>query len=161
MKKILFSIMILCVALSFGACGSANKESKSVDSKASTKQAAQNSSGNSENIDVDLTTMSSTMVYSEVYNMLVTPNEYIGKKVKMRGEFAIYEDEKTGSRYFAVIIADASACCSQGLEFVLKGEHSYPKDYPELGTEITVMGQFQTYEENGEKYSHLIDAEVK
>ena len=50
--------------------------------------------------------------------------------------------------------------CSQGLEFVLAGEHSYPADYPELGTEITVVGTFQTYEENGYVDYHLVDAEM-
>ena len=53
-----------------------------------------------------------------------------------------------------------SVCCSQGLEFVLAGEHSYPADYPELGTEITVVGIFQTYEENGYMDCHLVNAEI-
>ena len=56
--------------------------------------------------------------------------------------------------------APPTACCSQGLEFVLAGEHSYPADYPELGTEITVVGTFQTYEENGYMDCHLVDAEI-
>ena len=40
------------------------------------------------------------------------------------------------------------------------GEHSYPADYPEPGTEITVVGTFQTYEENGYVDYHLVDAEM-
>ena len=96
--------------------------------------------------DVDLTTLSSTMVYSEVY--------------KMNGRFAVYENPNTGAVYTACIIMDATACCSQGLEFVLAGEHSYPADYPEPGTEITVVGTFQTYEENGYVDYHLVDAEM-
>lgn len=34
-------------------------------------------------IDVDLTQLSSTMIYAEVYNMMVTPDEYVGKTVRM------------------------------------------------------------------------------
>jgi hypothetical protein len=34
-------------------------------------------------LDVDLTTLTSTMVYSEVYNMVTTPEDYEGKIVKM------------------------------------------------------------------------------
>ena len=85
----------------------------------------------------------------------------------MNGTFTLYQglDENgaliPGQIYFACIIADATACCSQGLEFVLAGEHIYPDDYPELGSEITVVGTFQTYEENGYMYCHLIDAELE
>ena len=112
------------------------------------------------NLDVDLTTLSSTMVYSEVYNMMCEPDRYLGKRIKMNGQFAVYEDPNTGAVYTACIIMDATACCSQGLEFVLAGEPSYPADYPEPGTEITVVGTFQTYEENGYMDYHLVDAEM-
>lgn len=109
-------------------------------------------------IDVDLTQLSSTLVYSEVYNMLSRPDDYIGKTVKMNGSFSVYEDEETGKVYFACYIADATACCSQGIEFTLSGEHVYPDDYPEVGSEIVVQGIFETYEENGYLYCQLKDA---
>ena len=111
-------------------------------------------------LDVDLTTLSSTMVYSEVYNMMYEPDRYVGKRIKMDGQFAVYEDPNTGAVYTACIIMDATACCSQGLEFVLAGEKTYPDDYPELGSEITVTGVFQLYDENGTTYCHLVDAEM-
>ena len=111
-------------------------------------------------LDVDLTTLSSTMVYSEVYNMMYEPDRYVGKRIKMDGQFAVYEDPNTGTVYTACIIMDATACCSQGVEFVLAGEKTYPDDYPELGSEITVTGVFQLYDENGTTYCHLVDAEM-
>lgn len=36
-------------------------------------------------IDVDLTKLSSSMVYAEVFNMMVQPQDYVGKQVKMAG----------------------------------------------------------------------------
>lgn len=114
--------------------------------------------------DVDLTRLSSTMIYSEVYNMMSEPEKYIGKSIRMNGQFALYQatDEEgkpiQDQIYFACVIADATACCSQGLEFVLADELVYPDDYPELGTEITVSGTFETYDENGYMYCHLINA---
>lgn len=66
------------------------------------------------------------MVYSEVYNMVTTPQNYIGKKVKMKGKFATYYDQTTGNNYFGCIISDATACCSQGIEFVLTDDYTYP-----------------------------------
>ena len=149
MKKLFCLLTVIVMLCALAACGSAN------DAESNSPEAAEANS-----IDVDLTKLSSTMVYSEVYNMMYTPDDYIGKAVKMRGQFAYYEDPDTKSQYFACIIADATACCSQGLEFVLTGEHTYPKDYPELGSEITVTGIFELYEENGLQYCRLTDAEM-
>ena len=114
--------------------------------------------GSAEGIDVDLTVLSATMVYSEVYNMLVTPENYIGKTVKMDGMYTHYYDEVTGNHYFSCIIADATACCSQGLEFVLD-ENSYTEaDYPAVGEEITLEGTFATYMEDGNQYLTMLNA---
>ena len=113
------------------------------------------------NVDVDLTKLSSTMVYSEVYNMMYTPENYIGKNVKLSGMFVAYTNQD-GSRYYpAVIIADATACCSQGLEFVLEGNPSYPEGYPEMETDITVIGTFETYLEDGNTYCRLQNARIE
>lgn len=109
-------------------------------------------------IDVDLTQLSSTMVYAEVYNIMVDPESYFGKNIKMKGNLAVYEDFETGEYTFAVVIADATACCSQGLEFVLEGDYTYPQDYPEKGSEITVIGQMQPYDYNGFSMFHLENA---
>ena len=92
--------------------------------------------------------------------MMYTPDYYIGKPVKMKEQLAYYEDPDAKSQYFACIIADATACCSQGLEFILTGEHTYPKDYPEVGSEITVTGIFELYEENGLQYCRLTNATI-
>ena len=107
-------------------------------------------------VSVDLTKMNSTMVYSEVSNMVNTPQNYKGRSVRMKGSFAVYEGD--GRNYYACIISDATACCQQGMEFVLAGEHEYPKDYPAIGTEITVTGVFDTYKEGEQMYCQLIDA---
>lgn len=40
----------------------------------------------------------------------------------------------------------------------LKGEYSFPEDYPELGDPVTVIGTFDTYEEGGFVYMYLKDA---
>lgn len=128
---------------------SAGKAAESVDESAG-KMAEQ--------IDVDLSSLSSTVVYSEVYNMMVGPEEYGGKRVRMTGTFGVYEGEERS--YYSCLIADATACCSNGIEFVLSGDYSYPEDYPELGDTITVTGIFDTYIEGEYQYCQLIDAEL-
>ena len=168
MKKLFHLLLIVTLIVSLSACG--NKETPQNTQKPSAPSGnTQNSTTVtddlskpqiSNNLDVDLTRLSSTMVYSEVYNMMYTPNDYIGKTVKMKGQFAYYEDPETKAQYFACIIADATACCSQGLEFILTGEHTYPNDYPEVGSEITVTGTFELYTENGFQYCRLKDAAI-
>ena len=107
-----------------------------------------------ENIDIDLTVMSPTMIYSNVYNMMITPAEYFDKVIRLRGEYAYYYDEETEKTYYAVIIPDATACCEQGVEFVLADETAYP----ESAETVTVTGVFTTYEEDGFRYLSLADA---
>ena len=92
--------------------------------------------------------------------MVYEPDRYRGKTVKMKGSFAMFHDESTDKYYFACIIKDATACCSQGIEFDLKGDHKYPDDYPEEGTEITVVGTFDTYEEGNAMYLILREAQM-
>ena len=105
--------------------------------------------------------MGSTMVYAEVYNMMMYPEDYMGKTIKMNGQFVIgYETKADGTMdestlVFACLISDAMACCSQGMEFSLAGEHTYP-----LYTFITVTGTYETYEENGYTYCRLADAKI-
>lgn len=119
---------------------------------------AQDRGHGAEGADVNLTRLSRTIVYSEVYNMLTHPGEYGGTTVRMHGKFSVYENPQNGARYFACAIADATACCSQGLEFVLNGTYAYPRNYPSLGSDVTVTGEFRTYEEEGNLYCHQIHA---
>ncbi len=125
---VVFLITIIC--LTFSACGT-------------------------HQTDIDLTTMSSTMVYSQVSNMVSKPSDYKGKVVKAKGTCGVYTDSRTGKKYYSVIIQDATACCSQGLEFVLKDGK-----YPSKGKSITVEGTFGTYRENGYTYCQLADAKL-
>lgn len=113
-----------------------------------------------ESVDVDLTVLSSTMVYTEVYNMMMSPDDYIGKKIKMKGLLSVYYDAASDKTYFACIIQDATACCSQGIEFVLTDEYRYPDDYPEPGEEICVAGTFETYTEGDYIFMNLTDARI-
>ncbi|MCR5637976.1 MAG: hypothetical protein K6F97_03950 [Lachnospiraceae bacterium] len=113
-----------------------------------------------EGVDVDLTLLSSTLVYAEVYNMMYYPEDYVGKIIKMKGSFNVYTDTEKGIDYLAVLVADAAACCQQGLEFTWEG-HKYPEDYPEMGTEMTVTGEVELYEEDGLMYLRIIADSVE
>lgn len=154
---------ILCAALlaTLAGCGEASPQDTAPTEAAGTlttmEEATALSTAEAGGM-VDLTALSGTMVYSEVYNMVVSPEDYVGRTVKMRGTFFVYESDSRN--YYSCIISDATACCSQGIEFLWAGDHSYPEDYPEPGSEIVVEGVFDTYEEGDLLYCQLIDAEV-
>ncbi len=98
------------------------------------------------------------MVYSEVLHMMESPDDYLGKTVRMRGSFAYGQGDDR--YYFACLIADATACCSRGIEFVLKDARVFPDEYPAVGKEITVTGVFDTYYEGDFRFCQLIDASM-
>lgn len=109
-------------------------------------------------IDIDLTTLSATVVYSEVYDMMMMPDKYIGKTIKMGGTYSSFYDEASDKYYFACIIMDATACCAQGIEFVLTDDYVYPDDYPQEDDPICVVGVFDSYVEDGYTYYTLRNA---
>ena len=107
-------------------------------------------------IDVDLTKMNANMIYSYIFEMVVDPDSYVGKTIKVNGFFYSVVDENTGERYFAVIIPDALACCKQGMEFKWLGNHTYPQDYPAEEQQVTITGTYRTTFLNDEiSYSYL------
>ena len=96
-----------------------------------------------------------TMIYSTIFDMLIMPEDYIDKNIKVQGWFETYTDPQTGELYYAVVVPDATACCQQGLEFVWLGDHSYPADFPDTGADITVTGRYKLIENDGITYTYL------
>lgn len=190
MKRIFCLLLAACMMLSLCACGKGREKDAGNDTLSSNEEASASAESiptpkeqktpdeqqtpeepeqtqtSADGVDVDLTVLSSTMVYSEVYNMLYNdPAHYLGKTVKARGGFSIYQLVTDGVLQpdpvaYACIIADATACCASGMEFMPEGDLTYPEDYPELGAEITVIGEFQSYEENGMTWYHLVNARL-
>ena len=191
MKRLFCLLLAVCMMASLCACGKGSEKGAGNDTPSSNEEASapaeiiptpdeqetqdeqqtpeepEQTQTSADGVDVDLTILSSTMVYSEVYNMLYFyPEDYYGKNVKMTGQFNVYQwVDESGivadmPVAYACIISDATACCAEGVEFVLEGDYTYPDDYPELGTEITVIGEFQSYEENGMTWYHLVNARM-
>jgi len=164
MKK---RISIIAIWLTFvcaiSACAGKETEvttTQEVETTTEQESEANIEAATEENIDINLTELSSTVVYSEVYNMMYTPEEYIGKTIKIRGTFNVFQDPDTNQIYFACVVSDATACCAQGIEFVLGGDSVYPEDYPTYGDNITVTGELETYMEGDYRYCRLKDARL-
>ena len=188
MKKILICIICLTLAFGVTACGKASDKdsngdtkiisdakNKQENSKSNTKKEASKkevagdagkgksskskSKTSSNKIDIDLNNLNANVVYSQVFLMMTEPDKFIGKRIRMSGQFNVYaaqEGNPSGvTEYYAIIIADAQACCQQGIEFVWPG-HTYPEGFPEVKSNASVTGIFEVYEENGKKYCRLV-----
>jgi hypothetical protein len=108
---------------------------------------SQNASNPKQKIDVDLTVLSSTMLFSEVYNIMANPKKYLGKTIKVSGYYAY--SRSTGFHF--VIMKDAAACCAQGLEFRL----NYPNAYLIEDADIELVGTFKSYENLDNTYYYI------
>ena len=109
--------------------------------------------------ELDLTEMSSTMVYAEVSNMVNTPDKYLGKTVKIKGSFDVFTDPNTKKYYYSCMVKDATACCANGIEFAPQKDLKYPDDFPNVGMPVTVGGTFETYKEGETTYLRLKNAQ--
>ncbi len=117
-------------------------------------------STNNTGFDIDLTKLSSTMVFSEVYNMMISPEEYEGKTIKAEGIFQVFQDSDN-KNFYALVIADATACCQQGLELIWEGDPVYPDDFPKENSEIEITGVYKSYVEEGNTYYYVDVNDVK
>lgn len=172
MKRLLCLLLAALTVLGLGACGEKSGAPTGETTFPTTASEEQTlpletapSKDTAESNFVDLTALSSTMVYAEVFAMMSSPEDYVGKTVKMQGIFSKGQLYAAGSlndggTVFACVIQDATACCAQGIPFELAGDHTYPQDYPELGDTITVVGTFEIHQQEGMQFCRLRDAEL-
>ena len=141
MKKTLSILLALCICLLPLYTGCADESPVSVD--------------------LDLSVMSSTIVYAEMYNIQFDPGQYLGKVIRLRGLYSYYREPSTGVSYYACVVPDATACCMQGMEFVPAIEPKDPDHFLEDSADITVTGRLEIYVDEGRSYLHLVEAEVE
>ena len=119
------------------------------------QNAAQNAVQTADNspvhVDFDLTQMNPNMVYAQVFNLMVSPEEYKGKTFKMKGNF-LKLTAPDGKDAYAVVIKDALECCQQGLEF----KYDFRGNLPENDRIITVTGRYTlTTRPDGLSYNYV------
>lgn len=134
-RKIMAIMLSLVCVLSLSSCG-----------------------GSSSNVDVDLTELSETVMFAKVSDILVTPDEYDGKTIKVTGEINVYYEEAEDKNYFAMILVDSTNCCTYVLEFD-KDPSVDDKEFMH-GKDQTIVGTLD-FEEMGDSFfCHLIDVKL-
>jgi len=137
--------LILLAALLVGCSGS----NASVGGRTAEERAAVH-------VDVDLTALSATVLAAEMVNIYTNKDDYIGKVVRVRGEYNNLFIDYTGRFHHFVLTVKGDSCCpDEGLEFEWTGDHIFPDDYPTLGATIEVEGVLSTYEAFGSQMVFL------
>jgi len=164
MKKHLPILMLLCILCVFSvACSDKNaplNESIAPQIEATTPQdtgdsnvvqAADEIPNTDENpaeaskVDLDLTSMSKTMIFAEVYKMTNSPDEFLGKTIKVNGRYNTSHSDESGRDYHFILVSDVAGCCQQGIEFIINDDYSNTDDYPDDNNKIEVTGVFKSY----------------
>lgn len=175
MKKIILSSCIFILLLS--GCSKKSSEFSKLKSESSANKSVINinkefaeskisegkkyaptykSKGIPSKIDFDFTKMNFNMALSLIYDIMVEPENYLNKTIKIEGQYdTIVEDD---IRYFAVIDWDLTGCCPAGLNFIPPDSMKFPEDFPELETTITVTGRIEkTFNGVSEEFYFMAD----
>ncbi|MCL1806847.1 MAG: hypothetical protein FWG31_04005 [Oscillospiraceae bacterium] len=136
MKRILSVLVAICLAGSLlsGCSGQGKKPAGGVD--------------------LDLSILGSVVAYSQLVTILQNSDDYLGKTIKIKGQYYSTYFEQTGLIHHFVMVGDEASCCQQGLEFIWKG------GYPEEEQTIDITGVLETYEAIGNIYVRLALTEL-
>lgn len=138
--RLLFALLCLLLCLVSGGCG----QSPAADApgpEAGTAHPAGPASPTA--VDLDLTALSGNMLYAEVYNMQMAPEQYLRKTIRLRGVFSAYQNPTTDQVHCSLVVSDAAACCAQGFTLLMPDQAAYPQDYPPSQSQVTVEGTLQ------------------
>ncbi len=149
MKK--FFLILFCLSLI--SCSN-NATSNNIDLQ---EQTSSSLTTNEKSVDIDLSSQSETMVISTLNSILMEPETYLGKSIKIKGIYTTQTDIETNVQYSYVSYIDTTSCCTLDLEY--RYDNYDPNKLPKLDDSIEIVGVLKSYEENDNTY-YYIDAET-
>ena len=107
------------------------------------------------NYDYDFTKMGQSVAYSQLSDFMNEPAKYLGKTMKITGDYYAQPSDDGSTTYYYIILNDTTACCSAYIEFLTNG-----CDYPEKSSDpenndivtVTATGVVDSYVELGKTY---------
>jgi hypothetical protein len=92
---------------------------------------------------IDLSSLGGSRAYKQVDDMMNLRSEkYVGKTVKVKGQYRNYYSADDQDSHF-IYIKDAAGCCSMGIAF------TYDDVFPKENDTIVIEGTFERHEEAG------------
>lgn len=163
-KNIYQFCVVLMLLLSLSGCKKTDKQLTVTNPKNENTLVNVNESKTTEKasvpakVDIDLSKMGTDMVYAFLFQMIIDPDTYIGKTIRIKGLYYYSVYEPTQQCYHSVIIRDATGCCAQGLDFELIDADA---KYPEPESDIEVVGEYAVSVVDGVSHFALRDAIIE
>lgn len=150
MKKTFIILLITILLISLFSCNGNKhiKERKTQNNKILT----------TEQVDIDLSQLSLPVVYGQIFNITLNSDDYIGKTIKIKGIFDLFQDPNNNEVYCSIIIPDEQACCMQGFGIKFKSEYKFPKDFPKDDDTVTLIGRYEI--EPNSSAGYLVDVTI-
>ncbi len=101
------------------------------------------STENNDNIDLDLTKLSSTVKNAEMANLLYTMPDQVGKTIRLQGKYRDYYDAYYEKDRAVIYSMDAGGCCPIEFEITMPTGN----DKPNENDDIEIVGTIVRYTE--------------
>jgi len=111
---------------------------------------------NDNNVDSDVIEIKEKMFISQVNDVYLNAEDYMGKKLKLEGLFMMeYSDIRTEPYCF--VLRYGPGCCGTdgNVGFEVAWTENQKKSYPKKESWVQATGELKTYEENDFKYLYL------
>lgn len=109
---------------------------------------------------LDLSDMSYTMAYAQVYSMVMAPKRHQGETLKIKGSYYGFQTED-GQDVHLILIMDEAGCCEVGMEFQITGNLAWPQDYPPNNSIILLTGLLDIIHHGDNPYPFLVANEIQ
>ncbi|MBR6913935.1 MAG: hypothetical protein IKN34_09075 [Treponema sp.] len=105
-------------------------------------------------INYDFTKLNYNIASGLLFDMLVSPDKYVNKTMKIHGQF--YSENHDGMRSFAILIWDLTGCCPTGTMVAPLSEMKYPNDFPKNDEFVTVTGFLEKIKSGDDESLYLV-----
>lgn len=90
--------------------------------------------------DLDFTKMNFNMASGITFDILIDPEKYENKTVKIYGQFMTSVHD--GKRTYSIVVWDNTSCCPTGLSLLPENPSAkYPADFPKAESFVTASGK--------------------
>jgi len=103
--------------------------------------------------DVDLTALGKVIAHAKITEMYENPDDYIGKTIKVKGEYEAETWQNTDYHY--LVIQGEEGCCPQVFQLRWNDEI----ERPSRGNTIEVFGVFDEHDELDDTWYRIITVE--
>jgi len=117
--------------------------------------------GNSaDELDIDFTSMSDTMIGPLVINMFTAPDGFVGQRVRMSGMYEFHAVQE--HTFHLLTVVEGDGCCDAVMfEFQLNDETTVQEGVLQNGTNLEVTGVIRQFEFNNNLFLFLDADEIK